>query len=555
MLETLRIKNYALIDDIEIDFANGFNVLTGETGAGKSIIIDALNLVLGARASSDAVRGGEKRATIDAVFRFDAVSKRLEKLLGEREISMDDGELLLSRTVTAEGRSRAYVGGNLVPLSVLSEIGDELVDLHGQHEHQSVLKRERQLELLDSFAGAEADASKVAQLVSDLRQIERRIAELESDDRERSRRIEFLRFEVEDIDKASLHAGEEKELKSRRNIISNAEKIFNLSSQLREALYEREGTSAVDAVDSATSSLQQLVEIDRQFDGLMSQLLGARNAIEEVAGEIRRYTDKVEFDPEELDQINARLAQISDLKRKYGETLEAILDYRDKAFGEINDFEQRDQQLAQMKKQRGELAGKANAAAAALSKKRKSTAKKLDKEVMAVLQKLGMSGGLFDTSISTCDLSLRGTDHVDFLLAANPGEKPKALRQVASGGEISRIMLALKAVFANADSIPTLVFDEIDAGVGGRIAGNVAQKLDELAQSHQVICITHLSQIAAAATTHYNVSKITAKRRSSTSITQLEGKARVEEMARLLSGAISDTSMRHAKELLSGRNA
>ena len=550
MLETLHIQNYALIDNLEIDFGNGFNALTGETGAGKSIIMGALNLVLGGRASNELVRDPGKPAKIDAVFRVPKPSRRLAALLKGHEIPYDDGELIVSRTITAEGRSRAYVCGSLTPISLLAEIGDELVDLHGQHEHQSLLKPDRQLDLLDAFAGVEELADGVGERVGALRNLAKTIAELESDDRERARRMEFLRHETSEIDAANLRIGEEEELKARRNLISNAERIFTLASHARTVLYEAEEGSAILSVDAAASDIDELAQIDERFQPLAAQLAAVRAEVEEAADELRAYADRIEFDPAELDDLNARLAALSDLKRKYGRSVAEIIAYRAQAAAELEAYDSRDQRLAGLQAQHKRLLAEAQEAAAALSQKRKAAARKLDKLISATLQELGMKGGQFQTELEAVELSLRGADRAEFMLAANPGEKLKPLRQVASGGETSRIMLALKAVFAGADQIPTLVFDEIDAGVGGSVARNVATKLRELAGSHQTICITHLAQIAATAQNHYNVVKSAQNGRNVTEVIKILDRARVEEIARLLDGSVSDVSLKHARALL-----
>lgn len=550
MLELLRIQNYALIDTLEADFRPGFNALTGETGAGKSIVVGALNLVLGARSAGEVVREGAARASIEAVFRVDKPSARLTNLLKEREVLLEDGTLILSRIITPDGRSRAYAGGSLVPVSVLAEIGDELVDLHGQHEHQSLLRTERQLDLLDAFGGTEADAAEMAALVGRWRALEHEIQSLESDDRERERQMEFLRFEVHEIDEAALHPGEDLELKSRHNLIANAEAIFNLARQAHGSLYENEEGSAIDAVDAAAHDLDALVAIDSRFQALATQLAEARMAVETVAMELRGYSEELDFDPAELDTINRRLAMIGTLKRKYGANVEEILAYRNKAAASLEAYEQRDERLESLRRNAAAALEEAKRTAAELSHKRALGAQKLDKQVAAALQDLGMKGAKFETAFETVELGLHGQDRAEFLLSANPGEKLKPLRQVASGGEISRIMLALKAVFAAADKIPSLIFDEIDAGVGGVVARKVAEKLSSLARSHQVICITHIAQIAAAAQAHYHVSKETVKGRTLTRLQRVDAEARVKEVARLLDGSVSQVSLEHARALL-----
>ena len=550
MLETLRIQNFALIDEVELDFRDGFSVLTGETGAGKSIVVGALNLVLGARASADTVRDGASRAKVDAVFRIAKPTRPLRALLKDIDAELDHGELLLSRVVTSDGRSRAYVGGSLVPIAVLAAIGDELVDMHGQHEHQSLLKPERQLDLLDAVAKAEPEAESVAEKVAHLRRLDKSIADLAADDREKARQIEFMRFELNEIGSANLQPGEDAELRVRRDIITNAEAIYGLASQAYAALYESDATTAVDGVDAALRAVEDLTAIGANFGPLAEQLRDVRASIESVASEIHVYTREIEFDPQELDTLNGRLALIGTLKRKYGDSVDAVLAYAARCAEEVQRFEQRDERLATLQHERGVLLADTERVANALSEKRRKAARLLDKQVAASLQELGMKGAVFETHFEAMELSSRGVDRAEFYLAANPGERPKPLRQVASGGEISRIMLALKVVSADADRIPTLIFDEIDAGVGGAVALKVAEKLRKLSRSHQTLCITHIPQIAAAAQSHYNVSKSTNKGRTSTRVVRVEDQSRVEEVARLLDGSLSDVSLRHAKALL-----
>lgn len=550
MLELLRIQNYALIDELEVEFGPGFNALTGETGAGKSIVVGALNLVLGSRASSEAVREGAGQAKVEALFRLGKPAPRLRRLLRQYEVELEDDSLLVSRVVTAEGRSRGYLGGRLVPVSVLAEFGDELVDLHGQHEHQSLLQPERQMELLDGFAGTHEQVEQVGALVGTVRELEREIAALEGVDQERARRLEYLKHEAAEIAAAELRAGEEEELRSRRNLIQNAEHIASLAGHARAVLYEDEERPAITALDAAEADIRELARLDDRFVVYVEQLAAARAAVEEVAGEIRRFADGLEFDAEELERLNGRLALLSELRRKYGSSVEEVIAYGERAAAEVAAYEGRDERLVALRGQRTRALAEAMAAARGLSAKRQAAARKLDKQVTAALQELGMKGGTFQTALEACELGASGVDRVEFLLAANVGEKAKALRQVASGGEISRIMLGLKAVFAGADRIPSLIFDEIDAGVGGQIARKVADKMAALAQSHQVICITHIAQIAAAAGRHFHVAKSVRHGRTSTAVTHVEGEGRVVEIARLLDGSASDVSIKHARVLL-----
>ena len=550
MLETLRIRNYALIEEVELEFGPGFNVLTGETGAGKSIIVGALNLVLGARASSDAVRAGQEQARVEAVFRLPKPSKRLRAILDEHGIELEDGALLVARAVNADGRSKAYCGGNLTPLAVLSAVGDELVDLHGQHEHQSLLKLDRQLDLLDAFTGTEDAAVQVAGKVAQVRRIDQEIASLEADDRDRARQVEFMEFELAEIDKANLQAGEEEELRARRNLITNAETIVQGATTAYALLYEAEEGTALQQMGGALLAIEDLALADERFRPLAAQLREATVQVEAIAEELRAYTDAPEYDPAELDALNTRLSLIRDLQRKYGATVEAVLAYADEARAQVEAFAHRDERLGALRREREQAHKDALEAAGELSKKRMSGARRLKKRVTDALQDLGMKGAAFEVVFEAVALCRDGIDRVEFYLAANAGEKAKPLRQVASGGEVSRIMLALKAVFAEVDRIPTLIFDEIDAGVGGNVANRVAEKMAALADSRQVLSITHLPQIAAAADTHFHVAKSEARKRTTTTVARIEGDGRVEEIARLLDGATTPLSLEHARALL-----
>ncbi len=550
MLETLRIQNVALIDEIEVDFRPGFNVLTGETGAGKSILIGALNLVLGARASSDVLRAGTERARIEAVFRLPKPSRRLLKLLETHGAAIEEERLLLARTIASSGGSRAYAGGALVSIAALAEIGDELVDMHGQHDHQSLFKTERQLGLLDNYCRLDALCERVSEQVSELRQIANEIEALSRDDRDRVRRLEFLRFEVQEIKAAALNPGEEEEIRSRLNLINNAETVFRLATQIHGRLFEAEEVSAVDVLGAAQHDLDELAAIDDRFQALCEQLAEARNGIESVASEIRGYADRLEFDPGEQEELNRRIALIGGLKRKYGNSVDEILTYHENAEKEMSALENHDTCLEELRRRHDTLRHAALKDAAELSAKRAAGAKKLDKQVSAVLRDLGMKEASFETRIETVDLSSRGCDRVEFMLAANAGEPLKPLRQVASGGEISRVMLSIKATLAEADEIPALIFDEIDAGVGGNVALKVGEKLTELARSHQVLCITHLAQIAVQAPAHYTVAKENDNGRTRTRVHLAEGQTRIEELARLLDGTLSKSSLEHARDLL-----
>ena len=550
MLSTLRIQNYALIDSLELDFQQGFNVLTGETGAGKSILLGALNLILGARASSDGVRSGTDRARVEGIFHLPHPSPRLKALLQEHDIPLEDDSLLITRTVTKDGRSKAYAGGALVPLSVLSALGDELIDLHGQHEHQSLLKANRQLDLLDAYGGSNAMAQDLAEAVERWREATRALEALQGDERERERRMDLLRHEVQEIRGAGFEAGEEETLVSQLGRINNAEQIRTLTAKVHTQLYGEDEGAAVDLLDKALRALDDLAEMDKAFAPLLEQLTEARTSVEAVAQEVRDAAEGMDYDNSQLNELNQRKSLLQDLKRKYGESIEAILAYATQAEEELAGYENRDARVAALELEIKQCLDKAMKLAEQVHKKRVRAAEQLEKAVTTSMQDLEMKGAQFVVDLTERDLGRSGIDKINFLLAANEGDRPKPLRKVASGGEMSRIMLAMKAVFAASDAIPTLIFDEVDAGIGGAVARKVADKIKGLSASHQVLCITHLAQIAAVGNSHFAVTKSSQAGSTRTRVESLDSQARIEEIARLLDGSVSELSIKHAQELL-----
>ncbi len=441
----------------------------------------------------------------------------------------------------------------MVPIAVLSDIGDELVDVHGQHDHQSLLRADRQLDLLDAFGGTEAAAQALRGQVETYREIERRIEALESDDRDRTRQMEFLRFEVSEIDDAGLEPGEDETLKARINLITNSETIFETAQRAYALLYEEDEVAVIDRLASVGRDLDELAAIDERFAPLAAQLVEAQAAVDSIASELRVYTSEIEFDPQELNELNRRSTLIGALRRKYGATVADVLAYREKAWAELSGYENRDEQLVNLKRESTALLTTITEAGTKLSAARQKAGKKLEKEVTASVQELGMKGARFEARLEAVPLHLAGFDRATFQLAANQGESMKPLKQVASGGEMSRIMLAIKTVLAGADTIPTLIFDEVDAGVGGDVARKVAQKLQSIASSHQVLCVTHLAQIAAVGDVHFTVAKASGNGRTRTDVTAIEAESREKEIARLLDGSVSSVSLEHARALLTGK--
>ncbi|MFA7691902.1 MAG: DNA repair protein RecN [Candidatus Hydrogenedentales bacterium] len=550
MLETLHIRDYAIIDNLSVEFKPGLNVLSGETGAGKSIVVGALGLVLGGRASADVIRSGARKTVLDLIVRLDAAQAPLLTLLEDLDIPVEEDQLILSRSIAADGRNRVLANGRVIPVSVLTSIGDELVDLHGQHEHQSLFKPECQLRLLDACAGVESLVEEIKVLVKEMHQRAADIERLEADDRDRIRQVEFMRHELSEIDGAALIPDEEEQLREQLHRINNAETIYRLASSAYAALYESDGVSAVDILAEALKSLEELEQIDADFREQARYVSEARISIEAVASELRRFTGIIEYDPEQINHLNERLSLISTLKRKYGNDVRAILAYREKTAKALAEFEDRDERLLVLRKEYRELVDRAHEKATILSQKRHKAAQTMDGAIQRMLRTLDMPNASFKSHLEAVKLNKDGIDKLSFMLSANKGEALKPLRQIASGGEISRIMLALKSVFAAQDTVPTLVFDEIDAGIGGSTARRVARALTALAQRHQVICITHLAQIAATAQTHFVIEKSETKDGTTTKVREVRDTERELEIARLLDGSASGASLKHAKVLI-----
>jgi DNA repair protein RecN (Recombination protein N) len=552
MLYILRISDFALIDELQTELGPGLNVMTGETGAGKSIIVGALNLVLGMRASSDAVRSGATEARIEALFNIEA-KPRVIGLVEELGFASDDSQLVLARVISKEGRSRCYVNGALATLSAVARIGNELVDFHGQHEHQSLLRTEKQMQLLDEYAGLTELRSDLAGKYEGLLETRRTLSQLDKDERERARQVDFLEHEIHEIDAAKLDPSEEDMLRERRKLVANAERLVSLSAQAYALLYSDEG-SITESFTTLQKSLEELAGIDATFKGFSESLSDMEHQLEELAFKLRDYSGTLDFDPGEMDAIEDRLRLVNALKRKYGDSIAVILEHRDKCERELEALRRHDERLAELQEQEKKSLAECVALAKKVSGKRKRAARELASKVKREIEALGMEKGKFEARLSRRadeELVATGLDNLEFMFSANPGEPVKPLKDVASGGEISRVMLALKTVLADADDIPTLVFDEIDAGVGGATAKTVGAKLSEVARSHQVVCITHLPQIAASADHHIRVTKEAEGERMVTRAASLDEEERVKEIATLLDGRkLSEIGLQHARELL-----
>ncbi len=552
MLRELRIRNFAVIESVAVEFRPGLNVLTGETGAGKSMLIDAILLVLGARAQTDVIRSDADAATVEAVFDVEPRGP-VAVTLEEAGLALDDGVLVARRELSRSGRHRAFVNDAAVTVALLERLGDHLVEVHGQHEHQRLLEPARQLELLDRFADAEELRERVAGLVAKFRAARAEAERTRAAERDRAQREDLLRFQLSELDGARLRPGEEEELRQERRRLQHADKLTAGFAEVA-ALLDDDRDSATARLHRATRILGDLARLDPAVAAPVEPLDAAQAQLEEVLAAVRVLRESVLAEPGRLEAIDERLDVLTRLKRKYGDTEEAMLKFRDEVAAELDRFARHEEILAAEERRLGELQAELGQAAAELSERRRAATESLGPAVERELRALGMERSRFRIELERAereDVSPRGLERVEFRLSTNPGEEVRPLARVASGGELSRTMLGLTTVLAKADRVPTMVFDEVDAGIGGRVAAVVAQKLAAVAAGRQVLCVTHLAPIAARADHHVRVSKSLRAGRSRVAVEGLAGDARVEEIARMLAGErVTDTARGHARELL-----
>jgi DNA repair protein RecN (Recombination protein N) len=549
MLRALHIENLAIIDRLEVAFEAGFNALTGETGAGKSILIDALNLALGERADISLIRAGAEKLRVNAVFEVPN-DPELHALLGELGVEPEDGLLYLSREVHTSGRSIARINGQPVPVSALKALGERLIDMHGQHEHQSLLKPSSHLEFLDRWLGEPALKlrQQVRETVSALRQTERELQEIVAREREREQMLDLYRFQVDEIRAANLQVGEDEQLETEARRLVYAEKLVALAGNAYDALMGEHG--AYDQAASASRNLTEIARIDPSVSPWGEMLESALVQLEEVAHNLRAYAESIEYDPARLEAVIERQELIKRLKRKYGDTIEAVLQYADEAAAKLHALETQTERRAELEAELARLQESAHALCEQLSALRRDGAQRFANAVQAALRTLAMERAQFTVEVRPKPMDATGADSVEFLFSANPGEPPRPLSKIASGGEMSRVMLALKTVLADAAPVPTLVFDEIDAGIGGRTAHAVGEQIAQLARHCQILCVTHLPQIACRANHHLLIEKHTDGAMTRVAVQPLTGEARVQEIARMLAGTPTETALQHARELL-----
>jgi DNA repair protein RecN (Recombination protein N) len=559
MLTTLRIRNLALVADLTLDLEAGCNAITGETGAGKSILIGGLNLVLGERADRTLIRSGADSCSVEAAFDVSRVSPALPRLLEEHGVEpCEDGQLLLKRSFSAAGTNRQFVNGSPVTLPVLAAIGEWLVDIHGPHEHQSLLHPSRQLAILDAFGGLEPARTAFASLLERFNALERQKRELIVDERTYAQQLDLLRFQTGEIAAAGFKPDEEEKLEEEHRRASNAARILELGQAAQETLSEGE-SSVLSQARAFGRALHELEKLDAGFSSMVETFGQGLEILKDVQDQLSRHLEKVDVDPARLASLEERVNLLGSLKRKYGATIDEILGFGTNAAEKLRSLEQRDAELARINSELGDLRKELWSLAKALSDKRGKVVPKLRREVCKQLEDLGFAQSRFDAPLTTLQQSATedpkfvfnssGIDSAEFLFAPNPGEAARPLRAIASSGELARVMLALKTVLARQDEVPVLIFDEVDANVGGQTARAIGDKMRQISRDRQVICITHSAHVAAPASAHFLVSKHVRDGRTVSEVVRLKEPQRVTELARMLGGPV-EAARRHAEALL-----
>ena len=559
MLTTLRIKNLALVADLTLELEPGYNVITGETGAGKSILIGALNLVLGERADRTLIRSGSDSCSVEAVFDVSKLKAPLDSFLDENGLEpCEDRQLVLKRTFTNAGANRQFVNGSPTTLNALATIGEWLVDIHGPHEHQSLLDTTRQLDLLDAFGKLEDERERFKSLLRKRAALESEKGALIIDEKTYAQQLDLLRFQVNEITAARLQTGEEEQVEQEHHRVSNGAKLLQLSQAALDLLSENDN-SLLTRAGVIGRTLQELQRIDSSAAPLVASHEQAISVLRDLQAELRHYGDKIEVDPARLQELEERLNLIHSLKRKYGASIAEIIAFGEEARAKLQTLEQRDAELARINAGLEKVEAELWSTGEALSTKRRKIIPQLNKAVSKQLSDLGFKQSRFEitlTSVSQSPITnhqlpftSHGLDTTEFQFAPNPGEPARPLRAIASSGELARVMLAIKTVLAAEDQVPVLVFDEVDANVGGETANAVGEKMRQIARNRQVLCITHLPQVAAPASAHYVATKQVRAGRTISEITLLDGEERVTELARMLGGQ-SEAARKHAEALL-----
>ncbi|MCY8837039.1 DNA repair protein RecN [Bacillus atrophaeus] len=570
MLAELSIKNFAIIEELTVSFERGLTVLTGETGAGKSIIIDAISLLVGGRGSSEFVRYGETKAELEGLFLLESGHPVFE-VCQEQGIDVSDDMIVLRRDINSSGKSVCRVNGKLVTIAALREIGRLLLDIHGQHDNQLLMEDDKHLQLLDKFAGEEADSALHAYREGYQRYMKvlKKLRQLSESEQEMAHRLDLIQFQLDEIESAGLELNEDDILQEERLQISNFEKIYQALQNAYNALRNEQG--GLDWVGMASSQLDDISDINEPLQKLSESVSNSYYLLEDSTFQMRNMLDELEYDPERLNFIETRLNEIKQLKRKYGATVEDILEYASKIEEEIDQIQNRDSHLQTLKQELDSVGKDVAVEAANVSKIRKAWAKKLAVQIQQELKSLYMEKSTFDTEFlirtasrneeapivngQPVQLTDQGIDMVKFLISTNTGEPLKPLSKVASGGELSRVMLALKSIFSSQQDVTSIIFDEVDTGVSGRVAQAIAEKIHKVSMGSQVLCITHLPQVAAMADTHLLIAKESKDGRTTTHVTPLSKQEKVAEIGRMIAGVeVTDLTKRHAKELLKQAN-
>ncbi|WP_407308346.1 DNA repair protein RecN [Desulfosporosinus sp. SB140] len=548
MIEELHVENFGLMEDVRLTFEQGLTVFTGETGAGKSMLIDALGVLLGGRASSELIRHGEKQAKIEGIFQDLAPECLLR--LEAAGYPVEEGQLFLYREMNSSGKNLCRVQGRTIPLTLYRSLCEGLVDIHGQIEHLSLFNSDTHRALLDALGGLQDELNSVNDVAKSFQAILRNERKLSISEEDRLKREEILRYQIEEINNINPLPGEEEELLQEKKRLSNAERITNLVSEAYSSLYEGSAgkLAAIDLLAQALKALQELARWDEEFN-LSESMESIYYAAEDLSNQVRIYKDNLEFEPGRLDQIEERLVQLTKL-RKYGSTLEEVLTKRVELLQEMDQITHFQEQFEEIQKEKEKVHQTYAAAAKELSLKRRDIAERIEKGLSLELADLGLERSRFEVRFMPNDEpTLYGAETIEFYFSANPGEPPKPLAKVASGGEMSRLMLALKSLLAKVESVGTFIFDEVDSGVGGRTIHKVGEKLAKIAHNKQVFCITHAAQVAAFADVHYGIVKDVNNDRTRTMVEPLSEEDRLEELARMLGGGEADITRQHAREL------
>ena len=551
MLAEIRLQNFAIIDDISINFGDGLNIITGETGTGKSLIIDAINVILGDRFTAGHAKFPGREAVVEALFEIPP-GGRVAQNLEKSGIAGPGAELVVKRVLTEKGKNRTYVNGSIVTLGVLSEATQGLVNMFGQHEHQNLLKKNNYISYLDDFSQLKHELSEYKAVYAELAELGGKIESLEKKRLEGTEKRDYLRFQVEEIDNVSPASGEDSRLEEERTRLENSEKF---SSSLRSAtglLYEGDG-SAVDSLKQANSRLEEVSGLDSSLGKLRDRIGDLLIEAEDVFYGLSEFADKVEHNPVRLEEVISRLEDIKKLKRKHGGSIEEILEKRRRMESELGEIDNSDELLAELEKKRDSLRDEVLRAARSISSARKAGAGRLEELFAGEAESVGLKNSRFEIDFGEKEISADGLDRVDFLFSANPGQKPRPVTRVASGGELSRIMLALRSFVSAGDPGSILIFDEADAGIGGVVAETIGKKIKGLSAENQVVCITHLPQVAKFADTHLLVAKSFGEGETEVSVDVLSGRRRVEEISRMLAGqSVSEKTFEVAEELIKG---